>query len=311
MIRGLILALALATPAGAIDLALPADCTLGDTCYIQQYFDHDPGPGAQDFTCGGLSYDGHDGTDIALPSRAAMAAGVAVLAAAAGTVTGTRDGLADFTPVVPGKECGNGVIIDHGQGWQTQYCHMKQGSITVHPGDSVTSGTPLGQIGQTGLAEFPHLHLTLRHDGHPVDPFASDTPATCSGPSPELWAGDLAYQPGGLLAIGIADALPDYDAIKAGLASPDLPVTAPALVVWAFLYGGQTGDEIRFTLTGPEGAVVDDSAVLDKAQAQAFRAVGRKLKTAGWPAGPYTGTARLIRRGAELGRKEITLTVTP
>ena len=164
MIRGLILALALATPAGAIDLALPADCTLGDTCYIQQYFDHDPGPGAQDFTCGGLSYDGHDGTDIALPSRAAMAAGVAVLAAAAGTVTGTRDGLADFAPVVPGKECGNGVIIDHGQGWQTQYCHMKQGSITVHPGDSVTSGTPLGRIGQTGLADFPQLHPTLCHE---------------------------------------------------------------------------------------------------------------------------------------------------
>ena len=88
-----------------------------------------PGPAATDFTCGPLSYDGHDGTDIALPTRAAMAEGVAVLAAAPGTVTGIRDGIADFAPVIQGKECGNGVVIDHGAGWVTQYCHLRQGSV--------------------------------------------------------------------------------------------------------------------------------------------------------------------------------------
>ena len=75
MIRALApLLMALAPPAGAFDLAFPADCTLGQDCYIQQYHDHDPGPEATDYTCGPLSYDGHDGTDIALPTRAAMAA---------------------------------------------------------------------------------------------------------------------------------------------------------------------------------------------------------------------------------------------
>ncbi len=82
MLRALApLLMALAPPAGAFDLAFPAGCTLGQDCYIQQYHDHDPGPEATDYTCGPLSYDGHDGTDIALPTRAAMAAGVAVLAA--------------------------------------------------------------------------------------------------------------------------------------------------------------------------------------------------------------------------------------
>ena len=74
-------------------LDFPVDCTLGETCYIQQYVDHDPGPGARDFTCQGLSYDGHKGTDIALPTLAAMAQGVRVRAAAPGVVRARRDGV--------------------------------------------------------------------------------------------------------------------------------------------------------------------------------------------------------------------------
>jgi hypothetical protein len=119
MIRALLCLLALATPAGAFQLApfklaWPVDCTLGQTCHIQHYVGHDPGPGERDFTCGTLSYDGHDGTDIALPNRAAMAAGVKVLATAPGRVLGARDGVEDFVPPVPGKECGNGVLVDDG-----------------------------------------------------------------------------------------------------------------------------------------------------------------------------------------------------
>jgi hypothetical protein len=34
-------------------LAQPIDCILGQDCFIQQYVDHDPGPGAMDFTCNG------------------------------------------------------------------------------------------------------------------------------------------------------------------------------------------------------------------------------------------------------------------
>ncbi|MDZ4392911.1 M23 family metallopeptidase [Cypionkella sp.] len=310
MIRGLaLLSLALAFPAGAFELSFPVDCSLGDTCYIQQYVDHDPGPAARDFTCGSLSYEGHDGTDIALPSRSAMFAGVNVLAAAAGTVKGGRDGIADFAPVVADRECGNGVLVDHGGGWETQYCHMKQGSVRVKVGDEVAPGTVLGQIGQSGMAEFPHLHLSVRHNGGELDPFAPDSLTSCGPPGPGLWDQPLAYQPGGLLSIGISAAIPDYPAVKAGLASPDLPKDAPALVVWTFLFGAQPGDAILFRLTGPEGDVLTDRSVLEKTQAQAFRAVGRKLKTPEWPVGRYQGEAVLQRGGVELGREQIEITV--
>jgi hypothetical protein len=304
------LTLALALPAGAFQLWQPVDCTLGDDCYIQQYFDHDPGTGAKDFLCGPLSYDGHDGTDFALPTRAAMADGVSVLAAAPGKVVATRDGEADFAPVIPGRECGNGVVIDHGQGWQTQYCHLKQGSLLVQNGETVETGAQLGLVGQSGMAEFPHVHLSVRRNGIEVDPFAPAA-TTCGAAGDDLWAEDLAVAPGGLLDIGITTEVPAYDAVKAGLASPDLPVTAPALVVWAFAFGPRAGDELTLSITGPAGEVIADRLTIEKTQAQSFRAIGRKLTTEGWPPGSYMGTAALTRNGVDLDRMQITLQIGP
>jgi Peptidase family M23 len=305
-----VLTLALAVPAGAFELVQPVDCILGDTCYIQQYFDHDPGPAAADFTCGPLAYDGHDGTDFALPTRAAMEAGVAALAAAPGKVARVRDGMADFAPVTEARECGNAVVIEHGQGWETQYCHLKNGSVAVRPGDMVKAGTPIGLIGQSGMADFPHLHLSVRRNGRKLDPF-SPGDAACGAKAEDLWATDLLFEPGSLLDIGISPAVPEYEAIKAGLASPDLPADAPALVVWAYFFGPRAGDIVRLSLTGPAGEVSVEDVVLEKTQAMAFRAIGRKLKTSGWPPGPYEGTAVLIRDGKELDRLHIGVTVGP
>lgn len=301
--------MALASSAGAFELVFPVDCTLGESCFIQQYADHDPGPAAQDFTCGPLSYEGHDGTDFALPSRAAMAAGVNVLAAAAGTVKGKRDSVQDFAPFPAGQECGNGVLVDHGGGWETQYCHLKQGTVAVNVGDAVEPGAVLGQIGQSGAADFPHVHLSVRQNGRDLDPFAPETATTCGAAGTGLWQPPLFYQPGGLLDIGIASAIPEFSAIKTGLPSPDLPANAHALVVWTYLYGARPGDAILATLTGPEGEILTERTVLEKTQAQAFRAVGRRLKTDGWPKGRYTGTARLMRGPVEIGSRTISIEV--
>ncbi len=311
MIRTIWLLLALApAQAGAFELAFPVQCTLNDTCFIQQYPDHDPGPAATDFTCGPLSYDGHDGTDIAVPTLAAMAAGVAVLAAAPGTVAGVRDGMRDGPPGadVKNRECGNGVLIDHADGWQTQYCHMRQGSIGVRQGDSVAAGSPLGLIGQSGLAEFPHLHLSVRSNGVDVDPFAPG--ATSCGPTTGgLWADAPPYAAGGIIDIGLASEVPDFDAIKAGLPPADLTTQSPALVVWAHVFGSRAGDSLLLDITGPDGAVITERVALDRTQARLFRAVGRHLRGAGWPAGTYTGTARMLRDGAEIGARQVSLQI--
>lgn len=300
-LRLIILTLALAQPAGAFELAWPAACDLGQTCHIQQYADHDPGQGATDYTCGLLSYDGHDGTDIALPSRAAMQAGVQVLAAAPGVVKGIRDGIVDFVPKVAGKECGNGVVIGHVDGWETQYCHMRQGSVLVHPGEKVETGTPLGLIGQSGMADFPHVHLSVRHNGEKIDPFAPDGNSACSPtPGPTLWSVPEPYEPGGFLAAGFAAAVPTFEAIRAGLPTDPLPAQALAVVLWAYAFGTRAGDEMTFTITGPQGTLLQETVGLDKAQAQMFRAMGKKLTAAAWPQGAYHGTVTLTRQGAQI-----------
>jgi hypothetical protein len=304
MIRAALISLALATPAGAFQLGFPLACDLGKTCYIQQFVDHDLSPGARDFTCGGLSYDGHDGTDIALPTRSAMAAGVNVLAAAPGRIKSLRDGITDFAPVIAGKECGNGVLISHDDGWETQYCHLKQGSVIGKPGDAVSEGTVLGQVGQSGLAQFPHLHITLRHNGVEVDPFAPDAAETCGPPGKSLWDTPVPYQPGGILGAGFAPAIPDYNDIKAGLDTTSLPANAPALVLWVYLFGAQAADAILFEIQGPKGRILTERTVIERPQALAFRATGRRLKAEGWPAGRYLGTARLMRGATEVSRIE-------
>jgi len=322
MLRAAVLLyLLLAAPVAARDILLnsPIDCDLTETCFIQQYVDRDEGPGAADHTCGLLSYDGHTGTDFALPSLAMMAAGVNVVASAPGTVRAFRDGMEDITvstpgaPSVEGKECGNGVVIDHGGGWETQYCHMRKGSIVVRDGQRVAKGAVLGQVGLSGDTEFPHVHLTVRHDGVNIDPFHPDQTLICGEPAATtLWQTPPAHQPGGLITLGFATAVPEFSAVKEGLPQPDsLPATAPALVLWAYAFGGKTGDVVEITIEGPDRTVIVDRSPVTRTQAQFFRAAGKKMPAGGWPAGAYSGLARLLRQDEVIDSGTVTLTVTP
>jgi len=317
----LLLALLAASPAlaGPPPLALPIDCTLGETCFIQNYVDDDPGPDAADFACGSLTYDGHKGTDFALPSFAAMEAGVTVRAAAPGVVRAIRDDMPDTglagTPaeILAGRDCGNGLVIDHGDGWESQYCHLRAGSVTVAPGQRVASGTPLGLVGYSGVTEFPHLHLSLRHDGAVVDPFAPEGRTSCAGPAPDsLWQEPPAYAPGGIIALGASDAVPQYAEIKAGTADQStLASSAPALVGWAYLFGTRAGDRLEIRLIAPDGTTfVDQQIDLDRAQAQLFRATGRKAPATGLAPGQWSLTARLTRAGEVVDHAETRIELT-
>ncbi|MDX1821283.1 MAG: M23 family metallopeptidase [Paracoccaceae bacterium] len=297
-------------------LAQPIACRLGEDCFIQQYVDHAPGAAVTDFTCNGLSYDGHTGTDFALPTLAAMQAGVAVLAAAPGTVTALRDGMPDtgLTPEtaagIEGRDCGNGVVIQHEDGWQTQYCHLKQGSVILREGQAVAAGDRLGLVGLSGNTEFPHVHLSLRRNGQAVDPFDPDGQITCGAPDPvTLWDTPIPYAPGGLLGAGFASAVPDFAAVKAGTAAEVILRDSPALVVWGHAFGGRVGDQMRITLSGPEGPITDHSDRLDKDQAQFFRAAGRRMRAGGWPGGTYRALITLSRDGQMIDTQMITMQI--
>jgi len=91
----------------------------------------------------------HKAIDIANKS------GGAVLAADSGTVTvaGWPDN----------GGYGNRVMIDHGNGFVTNYAHLS--SIQVRPGQRVNRGDIIGQMGSTGRSTGVHLHFEIRQGG--------------------------------------------------------------------------------------------------------------------------------------------------
>ena len=285
-------------------LALPIACTLGHDCAIQNYPDDDPGPGLRDYACHGQTYPGHDGTDIRLPSMARQRQGVAVLAAAPGTVLRVRDGVVDRSireaPVTAGQECGNGVVIDHGGGWETQTCHMARGSVTVRPGDKVAAGTMLGKVGLSGDTEFPHVHLTVRKDGKAVDPFAWGAAAGACRAGRSLWADPPHYREGQVLVAGFAAGPVVMSEVQDRGPDQPPPTRTTGLVAFVQAIGLQAGDIQRLTLQAPDNKVIADNATppLDRDKAQYLLFVGRRTAPpGGWPVGQYRAAYSVIRGG--------------
>ena len=309
MLVGLTLLSAAAAAAlpGSPKLDFPLACVIGRTCEIQHYVDRDSGPGVRDYRCGIQTYKAHNGVDIRLPDMIAQRRGVDVLAAAAGRVARVRDGVADISVRAPGapsvanQECGNAVVIDHGSGWETQYCHMARGSVRVKPGDVVAAGAPVGQVGLSGNTEYPHLHLTVRHKGAVVDPFAPVGDTGCAAQA-DIWTpaarAKMTYKLGSVLNAGFAGGPVTPDQVESGGIAP--PVRrASAVVAYVRAIGLQAGDEIELDLKGPDGtSLARNRAVpLDRWKAQWITFVGKKAPAAGWPVGVYAAEYKVLRKG--------------
>lgn len=316
MIRRFIaIALASATPvvADVPFLALPLECVLGETCVIEDYPDIDPTDASSDYRCSLKSRNAHSGTDFSLLSFEQMEKGVRVIAAADGRVEAIRNTRPD-QPYVPGtdlhgEECGNAVRIDHGNGYQSVYCHMKLGSVRVTPGQRVVQGQLLGEVGLSGLTNYPHLHLTITRGAEIIDPFAPSQNNACSEPFETLWLDTPTYSNAGLFTVGVSDGVPELEDVASGAARRTALAASDAMVLYAHAFHGNRHDRIEFTMSGPEGMIFEHTARLDQDQAQLMRAYGRRAPSTGWPKGNYRGYARLIRGNTILAVRHADVTV--
>ena len=289
-------------------LALPIDCEVGVSCWVFKYVDVDPGEGVSDFSCGTMTHPGHKGTDFALPHRGWLERRVAVRAAAEGTVKAIRDELPDVehgmpnSPDIAGREGGNGVLLDHGRGWTTQYCHLGLGSVRVSAGEAVRQGAQIGEVGMSGLTNFPHLHFTVRRDGKVVDPFVgiSDRRRCAPGRAP-LWRDQalarLPYRSAIIYNAGFADDMPDVPDIRSGALSRTVyPVNTRALVFWAEMAGLKTDDHVAMRLTDPAGKLIASrSERTEEDQVRIWLAVGVRVSDATWRPGSYRGDVTITR----------------
>ena len=94
----------------------------------------------------------HTGVDLAGPQ------GTPIVATRSGTIIKAEDQDA----------AGNYVAIDHLDGYESYYMHMKKSIVEV--GQFVIAGQVIGYCGQTGTATGPHLHFEVYHDGKRVNP---------------------------------------------------------------------------------------------------------------------------------------------
>lgn len=136
-----------------------------------------------------LDYSSHDGYDYARQGKALL--GDPVLAAAAGTARYVNNCGA----------CGNMILIDHGNGYQTRYLHLQSsGLITNDPNQTiqVTAKQPIGKVGATGNVipvgdAGAHIHFGVFQDRDNDGNFNNNIPDGVTDPfgwqssSPDPW----------------------------------------------------------------------------------------------------------------------------
>jgi hypothetical protein len=101
--------------------------------------------------------------------------GAPVHAPCGGTVVSAADGLDDLRPPATDREhmAGNHVLLECDGIW-VLLGHLQRGSVAVRAGQQTRAGQLVGQVGNTGNTDEPHLHVHAQRPGAADAPFSGD-----------------------------------------------------------------------------------------------------------------------------------------
>lgn len=162
---------------------------------IGAYLDHDEANGTfQDWDCGQVSYDGHNGTDIGMIPYSwwRMRRDHGIIVAAAPGIVVVKDDTNPEDSCDFNQKDGNVLIIEQDDSSQAIYAHMRTGSLTQKPiGERVEAGDYLGVVGSSGISTGPHLHFGVgfwETEGN-VTEFIEQDPweGACNGVNDDGW----------------------------------------------------------------------------------------------------------------------------
>jgi len=185
---------------------------------ISAFLDHNNASPDQltDYNCGDRTYDteanNHNGTDFQgtqFPWLTMANDGLIAVAAADGVLVEKHDGEPDQQCEFNDDAKSNYVILQHPDGSETLYAHMKTGSVTQKKvGDSVEQGDYLGVVGSSGFSTGPHLHLGVADSSSRlIDPYSG---ACNLGVDESWWEDQEPYYEKSVIAVKTHGAAPEY-----------------------------------------------------------------------------------------------------
>jgi hypothetical protein len=115
--------------------------------------------------------------------------GTQVLAPCAGEVLRAEDGRPDMKPPRPDPDRarlpGNHVVLRCESGVEVLLGHLRRGTVLVAVGRRVTAGEVLGEVGNSGNSNEPHLHLSVQRRDADDPPLGGEpVPVTFGGDAP-------------------------------------------------------------------------------------------------------------------------------
>ncbi|NOX10037.1 MAG: M23 family metallopeptidase [Gammaproteobacteria bacterium] len=126
-------------PLNKLQFSLPVEGTISSHFGLRRFFNKQP-------------RKPHSGLDIAADT------GTEIQAPLAGRIIETGNFFFN----------GNTVMIDHGQGLISMYCHLNKS--LVKKGQAIQEGEVIGTVGMTGRVTGPHLHWSISLNNARIDP---------------------------------------------------------------------------------------------------------------------------------------------